>query len=248
MATVLVQDAHAAYAATPALRGVTLAAEPGRLTAVLGRNGAGKTTALRAITGLVRLHAGAVLVNGEPVHQLPIHLISRAGVALVPQRRRIFADLTVQENLLVAHAPGRRARPGTADRLARAFDLFPTLFERRRQDATTLSGGEQQMLAIARALMISPSVLLLDEPMEGLAPAVIDTVAAAIRQLRAEGMTIILVEQIVSLALDLADDVYVLDRGTVVQHCTPAELRTREEVLRRYLGVGSVRSVNPSGQ
>lgn len=229
-------DVDVYYGSTPALRGVRLMAKPGRIVAILGRNGAGKTTALKAIAGLARIQAGQVLLDGRRIDALPVHRISRLGISLVPQTRRIFTDLTVEENLQVARTGGRNP---ARERLARAFELFPKLAERRGQPAATLSGGEQQMLAIARALMTNPRVLLLDEPMEGLAPTVVDQVVAAMVEFRRSGMTIILVEQLVAQALDLADHVYVLDRGAVVRSCVPADLLADPGALRTYLGIGS---------
>lgn len=231
-----VHDVDVYYGSTPALSGVQLTAMPGRIVAILGRNGAGKTTALKAIAGLVRIHAGQVLLDGRRIDVLPIHRISRLGISLVPQTRRIFTDLTVGENLQVARTGGRGM---TRERLAKAFELFPKLAERRDQPAATLSGGEQQMLAIARAMMTNPRVLLLDEPMEGLAPTVVDQVVAAIAEFRQSGMTIILVEQLVAPALDLADHVYVLDRGMVVHSSAPADLLADPGALRTHLGIGS---------
>lgn len=229
-------DVHTYYGDAHVLRGVSLEAARGSIVALLGRNGAGKTTTMRSITGLTTARSGRIEVAGESVTGLAPHQISRLGVALVPQGRRIFAGLTVEENLQVPFA--RNGRRAVAAGLARAYELFPRLHERRAQDGATLSGGEQQMLAIARALMTEPTLLLLDEPSEGLAPGVVAQLASVIKELRDAGLTIVLVEQIVTLALELADYVYVLGRGQITYSGLPTELGADQAAMRTHLGLG----------
>jgi len=203
---------------------------PGEGVALLGRNGAGKTTLIRSIVGFTPPRAGTVRFEGPVIAGWPPHRIVRRGLALVPQGRRIFAPLTVRENLLLG------ARPGPFS-LARALDLFPRLGERADQLGGTLSGGEQQMLAIARALLTNGRLLLLDEPSEGLAPLLVHEIGRIVRRLREEGLAILLVEQNYALAMAVADRVSVMSKGQIVYEGTPADLDAREEVKRRYLGV-----------
>ncbi len=228
-----VEDVHTYYGDSYVLQGVSLRVPPGRLVAVLGRNGVGKTTLIRSVVGFTPPRTGRIWVRGEEVTRRPSHVIARMGVGLVPQGRRIFPSLTVEENLVVA------ARPNGADgwTLERVYDLFPRLRERARHRGNKLSGGEQQMLAIGRALMTNPSLLLMDEPSEGLAPRLVLDLAHTLAELKQRGLSILMVEQNLALALRLADFVYVMSKGTVVFEGTPDELRNAEEVRRRYLGV-----------
>ena len=229
------------YGDSHALQGVSFVLGANRLLGLLGRNGAGKSTCMNVAMGLLPARRGAVELFGEAVTGLAPEDIAARGVALVPQGRRIFRSLTVRENLTVAARRPRAAatvaarRPGFA--LERVFDMFPRLGERRRQMAGHLSGGEQQMLAIGRALMSNPRVLLLDEPSEGLAPQIVADVMATIRTLKEGGLAIVLVEQNPKLVFGIADDIVVLNSGRVAAAGAVAELRERESDLAQHLGV-----------
>jgi branched-chain amino acid transport system ATP-binding protein len=228
------------YGDSHALHRVSFALGPSRLLGLLGRNGAGKSTCMNVATGLLPPRAGAVELFGAAVTGLAPEDIAHRGVALVPQGRRIFRSLTVRENLTVAARRGLPAgrgaqRPGWT--LQSVFDMFPRLGERRRQMAVHLSGGEQQMLAIGRALMANPRVLLLDEPSEGLAPQIVAEVMATIRTLKEGGLAIVLVEQNPKLVFAIADDIVVLNSGRVAAAGPAAELRRHEDDLRQHLGV-----------
>jgi len=213
------------YGPTVVLEDVGLVlAERGSL-AVLGRNGVGKTTLLATIMGLTTFHAGSIRSRGQPIEKLPVYLRSRLGLGYVPQTRDIFASLSVGENLAVAARPGRWSAE-------RVYDLFPRLGERRSHMGNQISGGEQQMLAMGRALMGDPSILLLDEPLEGLAPIIVDTLLAAIRRLiREEALSVVLVEQSAKLALEVTDRALVLSRGRVVFEGISAELLSNPQRL-----------------
>ena len=230
-----VRGLEAAYGDVRALWGVALEVRAGEVVALIGSNGAGKTTLLRAIAGLHRPSAGGIFLGGAPIHQLAPHRIVERGVVLVPEGRRLFGGMTVLENLEVgSYAPAaRRERVAT---LRRVFEVFPVLAERRAQPAATLSGGQQQMLAIGRALMGLPRLLLLDEPSLGLAPLVVRDIFAVVRLINGRGVTVLLVEQNARLALELADRAYVLERGRVAGQGTGAELLADERVRRAYLG------------
>jgi branched-chain amino acid transport system ATP-binding protein len=225
-----VQAIHTYYGESHILHGVSLAVAPGEAVALLGRNGAGKTTMIRSIVGFTPPRAGQVVLDGAAIHGLPAHRIARLGIALVPQGRRIFAPLSVRENLVL----GARADGWT---LERVFELFPRLAERADQSGGTLSGGEQQMLAIGRALLTNGRVLLLDEPSEGLAPIIVREIGEVVKGLKGARLSILLVEQNYHLALRVADRVYVMNKGAIVWEGTPAELEGSEDVKRRYLGV-----------
>jgi branched-chain amino acid transport system ATP-binding protein len=235
-----VEDLHAGYGTAEVLTGVSLEVAAGAVVALIGANGAGKTTTMRAICGLLKPRQGRVLLGGTAVEGLPASRIARLGLAHSPEGRKVFGPLSVEDNLLLGGYPalprffGFKAK--AAAELERAYDLFPRLKERRRQAAGTLSGGEQQMLAIARALMAQPKVMLLDEPSMGLAPVIVQEVFATIRRLKSEGITLLLVEQFAQSALDVADYAYVMERGRIVTTGTPAELRRDERVLAAYLG------------
>jgi branched-chain amino acid transport system ATP-binding protein len=230
-------DIDAFYGDSHILQKVSFALGEGRLLGLLGRNGAGKTTCMNVTVGLLAPRAGEVAVFGSPATGLSPELIAARGVALVPQGRRIFKSLTVRENLIVAARrpdPGSRHAPWTTDTV---FGMFPRLAERKSQLAAYLSGGEQQMLAIGRALMANPRVLLMDEPSEGLAPQIVAEVMATIRKLKESGLSIVLVEQNPKLVFDIADDIVILNSGRVAVVSTAAEL-TRDGVdLRQHLGV-----------
>jgi branched-chain amino acid transport system ATP-binding protein len=223
------------YGDSHVLQGVSFSLEPGKLLALLGRNGAGKTTCISSIIGLVPPRWGKITLFGEEISGLQPETISRKGIGLVPQGRRIFPSLNVRENLIVARQRARgAANPWT---LERVFDMFPRLSERQNQMAGSLSGGEQQMLAIGRALMGNPRVLLMDEPSEGLAPLIVAEVGRTIARLRDEGQSILLVEQNSKLALGLADTVVILTTGRCVFNGTVAALRADESVIAQNLGV-----------
>ncbi|MBI4912276.1 MAG: ABC transporter ATP-binding protein [Acidobacteria bacterium] len=235
-----VQDLHAGYGASEVLHGVDLEVGQGQLVALIGANGAGKTTTLRAVSGLVRPSRGKVLLEGREVQGLEASRVARLGLAHAPEGRRIFPTLSVEDNLLLG-AYGRLPillgyKGRAVASLQRVYDLFPRLGERRRQDGGTLSGGEQQMLAIGRALMADPKIMLLDEPSMGLAPVIIQEVFATIRRLKASGITLLLVEQFAKSALEVADHAYVMERGRVVAQGSPEELKKQERVIEAYLG------------
>ena len=225
-----------AYGDLPALRSVSLAIEPGEILSVVGANGAGKTTMLRAISGLLRLRAGEILLEGQPIHRLPSHAVVEKGVVHVPEGRKIFPSLSVLENLELGSYT-RRARAERRGSLDRVFSLFPILGERRRQLAGTMSGGQQQMLAIGRALMALPRLLMLDEPSLGLAPMVVQEIFRIIGEINRAGTAILLVEQNTRQALALAQRGYVLENGQVVLVGRGRELLDNEHVKRAYLGL-----------
>ena len=231
-----VEDMHTYYGDSYVLQGVSLAVPVGRVVALLGRNGMGKTTLIRSIMGFVRMRRGRVAFDDRDITRLPSHEIAQLGLGLVPQGRRIFASLTVLENLAVA-ARETTAAPEHRWTLERVFGLFPRLRERLGHRGNMLSGGEQQMLAIARALTTNPRLVLMDEPSEGLAPLLVRELSATIKQLREEGLSILLVEQNLPMALDTADAVYVLSKGRVVFHGAPAALAADRAVTQGYLGV-----------
>jgi branched-chain amino acid transport system ATP-binding protein len=237
-------NVHAFYGDSHILHGVSLSLRPGNVLTLLGRNGAGKTTCISAIIGLLAPREGQILLHGEPIHGLPPERIARLGIGLVPQGRRIFPSLTVQETLLVARQ--RRDNVIQSWSLARIYDLFPRLRERHTQFAGTLSGGEQQMLAIGRALMGNPRVLLLDEPSEGLAPLIVAEVGRTIRRLKEERQSIVLVEQNLKLALDVADTAVILNTGRCVYAGEADELRNNEALIAQNLGVYHSRPNHPT--
>jgi branched-chain amino acid transport system ATP-binding protein len=214
------------------LHGLSLGVAEGEVVALLGRNGAGKTTTLRSISGLTPPRGGAILYQGRDIAGLDAHRISRLGIALVPETRDIFSYLTVRENLAIARRKGSRWQ------MAEVLERFPGLEARMHHKGRELSGGEQEMLAIARALMTGPDLLLLDEPSQGLAPLVVSAVMDTIRELKKQRVSMLLVEQNAEMALQLADRVYAIDHGTVVFEGTPAQLRADTQVTATYLGVG----------
>ena len=227
-----VVDLHTYYGNSYVLQGVSLTVSRGQVVAILGRNGMGKTTLIRSIVGFTVPRRGRVVFKEREVTGWPSNRIIELGLGLVPQGRRVFPSLTVAENLGVAVR--RNGGPWSVDR---AMDLFPRLRARAENRAGKLSGGEQQMLAIARALVTNPELLLMDEPTEGLAPLLVREVGRVIESLKREGLSILLVEQNLPLALRLADHVHVLSRGRIVHSSTPGELWTNDEVKARYLGV-----------
>ena len=226
-----VTDVHTYYGDSHVLHGVSLSVGDGEVLTILGRNGMGKTTLVRSIIGFTPPREGSVRLKGEDVAGWPPYRLVERGVALVPQGRRVFPSLTVKENLEVARRGNGRWS------LERVYELFPRLRERAANRANKLSGGEQQMLAIGRALMCNPDLLLMDEPTEGLAPLLVREVGRVIGELKREGLSILLVEQNLPLALGVADRVHILSRGQIVYSGAPAALSADEDVKSRYLGV-----------
>jgi len=226
---------HAGYGDFQALFGVGLRVEPGEAVGVVGPNGAGKTTLLRVISGLIRPRAGTLRYGGQDLTALPPHELPALGIAHVPENRRLFPQLTVEENLKVG-AFSKAARPHFAERRDRVYTLFPRLKQRRHQLAGTMSGGEQQMCAIGRALMSGPRILLLDEPSAGLAPLVVQQVFALVHRIREEGLTVLIVEQNVAQVLRVVDRAYVLETGRVAAEGRSAELAADPAIRRSYLG------------
>jgi branched-chain amino acid transport system ATP-binding protein len=231
-----VRDVHTYYGSIHALQGISLEVARGEIVTLIGGNGAGKSTTLNSICGIVHARSGEILLNGADLVGTPAHEITARGVVQVPEGRRIFARLTVQENLEMG-AFIVRDKASVRARVDQAFERFPRLRERQKQIAGTLSGGEQQMLAIARALMSNPQVLLMDEPSMGLAPVLVDQIFATIDELHADGTTILLVEQNARMALQVADRGYVLETGRIVLADKAEALRDNEMVRRAYLGI-----------
>ena len=230
MTILRVEDIHTYYGDAYVLQGLSLELAQGQILGLLGRNGVGKTTLVNSIVGFNRPRRGRIVFKGADITRLSSYETVRSGMGLVPQGRRVFASLTVEENLKVAGNGGAWTLP-------RVYELFPRLAERRRQRAKTLSGGEQQMLAIARGLMTNPDCLIMDEPSEGLAPIVIQAVWQAISRLREQGLSILLVEQNAALALQLVDYVHVVSKGRVVYSGAPKTLWADDAVKSRYLGI-----------
>jgi branched-chain amino acid transport system ATP-binding protein len=231
------EDVHAHYGKSHVLHGISLHVGRGEVVGLLGRNGVGKSTTLKAVMGLVRPSRGRVEFEGRDITGLPAHRLARMGIAWVPEDRRIFRLLSVYENLRTGLDRREVSSARRAALLEKAYASFPVLAERRRQAGGTLSGGEQQMLAIARAMMLEPKIVLLDEPTEGLMPRMVSQIGEIIRMLHREGVAILLVEQNVPLTLEVADRVYVIEKGAVRHHAPAAELRAAPGVLHQYLGV-----------
>ena len=227
------------YGKIHALKGISLSVQKGQIVTLLGANGAGKSTTLKTISGLVRSAAGRITFLGKDITTTPPHDIVRMGLIHAPEGRRIFKGLSVQENLDLGGFTNAQDKAGKERRLQYIFELFPILFERRRQDSALLSGGEQQMLAIGRALMTEPKLMLLDEPSMGLAPFLVQAIMKIIRKLNEQGTTILLVEQNAKVALKLADYGYVLETGNIVIEGDGATLRQDESIVKAYLGGGS---------
>lgn len=231
-----VRDLQVAYGAAPALWGVSIDVRPGELLCVVGPNGAGKTTLINTIAGMLRASGGSIGLDGRDITRLPPHRFCEAGIALVPEGRRLFAGMSVLENLELGsylhHAKAQRR-----DTLEQVMALFPVIREKLATPAGELSGGQQQMVAIARALMARPRLLLLDEPSLGLSPRIVHDMFAAIRRINAGGMAVLLVEQNVTMALEVSHRAYVLEEGRVVAEGEPQELLARPEIRRAYLGV-----------
>ncbi len=231
--SLVLEDIHTYYGEVHMLKGVSMEVGPGELVAILGRNGAGKTTTIKSIMGLAPPKKGRVLFQGENIAGAAPHLVARRGIAYVPATRGIFATLSVYENLKIFQKKGARWDAQGV------IDLFPRLNSMKMRHGKTLSGGEQQMLAIGRALVTDPSVMLLDEPSQGLAPQIVQLVVEMLVKLKSKGLGIMLVEQNLRLALDLADRVYILDQGRVVFHGAAAELQEDPELTATYLGVSA---------
>ncbi|MDN2709722.1 ABC transporter ATP-binding protein [Janthinobacterium sp. SUN118] len=234
-----IHNLHAAYGKVEVLHGISLDVPKGKLVTLIGSNGAGKTTTMRAISGMLKPRSGSVTLGGKDVTGLDSHRIARAGLAHSPEGRRVFASMSVTDNLLLGAFPRfTRARPkgDIKGDLDKAMELFPRLKERRDQLAGTLSGGEQQMLAMARAVMLNPEVILLDEPSMGLAPILVEEVFRIITRLKAEGVTMLLVEQFAAAALNVADYGYVLENGSISVHGPAESLKTDPKVITAYLG------------
>jgi branched-chain amino acid transport system ATP-binding protein len=226
----------ASYGSVPAVAGVSIEVGEGEAVGLLGANGAGKSTTLRAISGLVRLTSGTISFSGTDTASLPPYKITELGIAHVPEGRQVFPEMTVQENLEIgAYVP--KARAERSQTLELVFNIFPVLAERRKQIAGTMSGGEQQMLAVGRGLMLKPRLLMLDEPSLGLAPVVTDITFQKIAEIHAMGTAILLVEQNVSRALSLVQRAYVLESGKVIMHGTSTELANNKQVQAAYLGM-----------
>jgi branched-chain amino acid transport system ATP-binding protein len=237
-----IQNLEAAYGKVQVLHGISLEVPQGKLVTLIGSNGAGKTTTMRAISGMIKPRAGSISLKGKDITGLDSHRIARAGLAHSPEGRRVFATMSVTDNLLLGAFPRfTRARPkGDVQRdLEKAMELFPRLKERRNQLAGTLSGGEQQMLAMARAVMLNPDVVLLDEPSMGLAPILVEEVFRIITRLKSEGVTMLLVEQFAAAALNVADYGYVLENGRISVHGPAESLKNDPKVVAAYLGGGN---------
>jgi branched-chain amino acid transport system ATP-binding protein len=236
MSMLEVRDLHSGYGDLPVVRGVDLDVDEGQIVTVVGPNGAGKTTLLKTITGLVQIWSGSVTFQGESLSGLAPHVLPGRGLVMVPEGRKLFPFMTVEENLLMGAYP-KSARPQLSSTLDEVFGLFPRLKERRKQLGGSLSGGEQQMCAIGRAVMAKPRLLILDEPSLGLAPIVVEQILGLVRQLAQNGMTIMLVEQNVHDALEMAARGYVLEQGQVVMQGAGQELLARDDLQQAYLGV-----------
>ncbi|MGB6352235.1 MAG: ABC transporter ATP-binding protein [Pseudolabrys sp.] len=232
-----VEGLHTYYGKSHILDGVSLHVGPGEVVGLLGRNGVGKSTTLKTIMGLVNPSAGTVTLNGMAINGLPAHKLARLGIAYVPEDRRIFRLLTVMENLRTGFDRDGMTEERKKRLLDKVFTFFPRLEERRDQPGGTLSGGEQQMLAISRAMMLEPKIILLDEPTEGLMPRMVSQIREIIDALHSEGVAILLVEQNVPLTLECSQRVYIMEKGAVRYHCAASELHVHHDVIKQYLGV-----------
>jgi len=234
---VLVEDVHTYYGKSHILHGVSLHVGPGEVVGLLGRNGVGKSTTLKTIMGLVRPSHGAVLLDGNAITGLAPHKLARLGIGYVPEDRRIFRLLTVMENLRTGLDRDGVTEDKRRALLDKVFTYFPVLAERRNQAGGTLSGGEQQMLAIARAMMLEPKIILLDEPTEGLMPRMVSQIRQIIDVLHNEGVAILLVEQNVPLTLEASQRLYIMEKGSVRHHCATSEIDVHHAIIKQYLGV-----------
>ncbi len=231
-----VLDIHTYYGQSHILQGVSLRVKEGEIVLLSGRNGAGKTTTIRSIIGLVPPKSGEITFLGERIAGLPVHLVSQKGISLVPEGRKIIPGLTVYENLKLATLKNRdKARVGGL--LEQISQIFPRLRERWSQEGTSLSGGEQQMLAIARALVSDPVLMLIDEPSEGLSPIMVEKIAEVLKEIKRQGKTILLVEQNTDMALEISSRCYLMDEGVIKFEGSPAEIKGNEEIQREYLAI-----------
>lgn len=231
-----VHEIHVFYGDAQALWGPSFRVHAGEVVALVGANGAGKSTMLRAISGLARPRRGEILLEGRPLHLTPAHRVTERGIAHVPEARRLFPDMTVRENLIMGSLR-KGAREEREASLQRVFQTFPRLAERARQPAGTLSGGEQQMLAVGRGLMSRPKLLMLDEPSLGLAPIVVNQIFEVVQRVREEGVTVLIVEQNVTRTLEVADRAYVLETGRITLEGPCGELMANDHVKKAYLGI-----------
>jgi len=231
----LIEDLHVSYGGSLILQGVDLAVRHGEIRAIMGRNGMGKTTLLKTIMGLVPAQSGRILLEGVPIQSLPTHEIAGRGISYVPQGREIFGEFTVFENLRL----GTLGKPRSERKIPQdVFEYFPVLYERRNQRAGSFSGGEQQMLAIARALVSRPKLLLLDEPSEGIQPSIVKEICTILRKIIAEtGLTILIVEQNVDMIMEVAAECAFMEKGAIVENCTVSDLRTDESIIACHMGV-----------
>ena len=234
---VRVEDVHTYYGKSHILHGVSLEVRPGEVVGLLGRNGVGKSTTLKTIMGLVLPSEGKVLLDGAAITGLAPHRLARLGIGYVPEDRRIFRLLTVMENLRTGFDREGVSETRKKELLDKAFSYFPRLAERRNQAGGTLSGGEQQMLAIARAMMLEPKIILLDEPTEGLMPRMVSQISSIIDVLHREGVAILLVEQNVPLTLEASQRVYIMEKGSVRHHCAASEISVHDPIIKQYLGI-----------
>lgn len=231
-----IENLAVSYGRAKVLLDLNLSVGEGEVVAVLGSNGAGKTTTLKAISGLVKPRSGTVTFKGKPIHGMPSHAISQLGIAHCPESRRLFGGMTVEDNLILGAATPAARKKQDAN-LAHMYELFPILKERQRQHAGLLSGGQQQMVAIARALMADPELLILDEPSLGLAPTIVSEVFEVIQRVKSEGVTVLLVEQNVAQALGVADRGYVIEQGSIALEGPSQELLENEQLQKAYLGI-----------
>jgi branched-chain amino acid transport system ATP-binding protein len=236
MATLELQNVHTFYGNIHALQGISIEVQEGEIVTLIGANGAGKSTTLRTISGLLQPREGAVKLDGKQINGMPAHQIVEKGICQVPEGRRIFSRMTVRENLEMG-AFSRKDKAAIKGDMDRIYELFPRLAERIAQKGGTLSGGEQQMLAIGRAMMARPKILLLDEPSMGLAPILVETIFRTVQEINAQGVTVLLVEQNAVMALQIANRGYVLETGTIVLADTAENLRQNETVQKAYLGI-----------
>jgi len=232
-----VENIESFYGLSHILFGVSLEVNQGECVSLMGRNGAGKTTTFRSIMGITSPKTGHVLFEGDAIHGKASHEIARMGIGFVPEERAIFPDLTIWENLDVARKPGKDGKVSWT--VERVYDFFPRLAERRNQLGGTLSGGEQQMLTIARTLMGNPTLLLLDEPSEGLAPLIVQSIGKLIRQIKGEGITILLAEQNIYFALALSERVYIIDDGRIQYSGTAEDVKANPDIIKQYMAVHS---------